>query len=343
MEQADLIGKIVEIAGNYRKGEIVRFDEKHVERWIGQFEVSEKDKTVILNEVAHMLGNFYFSRENAKTWLTRLFEVMKEERAAGCSIRNVNFLRTQEAGKSQYDLLLIADEILQERMGISTRDCGGSNIFLYIDDCVYSGNKWRYDIKNSSQLAGASQGLRLITYHFALHSKGFTYAKPFVEYEATRRGGVLKPFRREWLLNDREADETMDVIWPTYEKGNKFVDKFVSYSNAQNAMRGWMSRPLFRKNQRVSEKIFTCVENQHIVEQAFLRVGAKLFGAALNPAKSMRPMGFEVISTIGFGTPIVTWRNIPNNAPLALWYGDPASYGPNHPLGMWYPLFPRKA
>jgi hypothetical protein len=77
------------------------------------------------------------------------------------------------------------------------------------------------------------------------------------------------------------------------------------------------------------------------VEQAFLAVGAKLFCVAQNPAPSVRPMGFEVIGTIGFGTPIVTWRNIANNCPLALWYGD-LSYGPGHPLGMWYPLFPRK-
>jgi hypothetical protein len=37
-----------------------------------------------------------------------------------------------------------------------------------------------------------------------------------------------------------------------------------------------------------------------------------------------------VLETLGFGSLIVTFRNCPNNTPLALWAGDP-----------WYPLFPR--
>ncbi len=36
------------------------------------------------------------------------------------------------------------------------------------------------------------------------------------------------------------------------------------------------------------------------------------------------------LETLGFGSLVVTFRNCPNNAPLALWVGDP-----------WYPLFPR--
>ena len=36
------------------------------------------------------------------------------------------------------------------------------------------------------------------------------------------------------------------------------------------------------------------------------------------------------LETLGFGSLIVTYRNCPNNAPLALWVDAP-----------WYPLFPR--
>ena len=43
-----------------------------------------------------------------------------------------------------------------------------------------------------------------------------------------------------------------------------------------------------------------------------------------------RPLGNMVLDTLGFGSMIVTFRNCPNNAPLALWTGDP-----------WYPLFQR--
>ena len=38
-----------------------------------------------------------------------------------------------------------------------------------------------------------------------------------------------------------------------------------------------------------------------------------------------------ILESLGFGSLVVTFRNCPNNAPLALWAGDP-----------WYPLFPRR-
>jgi hypothetical protein len=49
-----------------------------------------------------------------------------------------------------------------------------------------------------------------------------------------------------------------------------------------------------------------------------------------NLNKYQRPLGNMLLETLGFGSLIVTFRNCPNNAPLALWAGDP-----------WHPLFPR--
>jgi len=341
LERKDLIGKIVKIAGDYRKGEIVPFDEHHVQKWVAQFPVSVDYQDVILGEVGHMLENFYISRDCAKSNLTRLLKSMKKENFGGCSIADVNFLRTQDLGKSQHEILLIADEILQEAKGISTQNCGGSNVYLYLDDCMYSGNKWRYDIKDSTQLAEAKNGMILVSYHFAIYNGGYNYAKTFVQGCLSKKGGILKPFSTEMYNSERFGNENLDIMWPSYVKGDECVDEYANRVRSFCENKGWGMRPLFRTNQLASPGVFTSPKKRYIVEQAFLAAGAKMFCAAQNPAPSMRPMGFEVIATIGFGTPIVTWRNIPNNAPLALWYGDPA-YGPNHPLGMWYPLFPRK-
>src|SRR5450755_4549701 len=54
-----------------------------------------------------------------------------------------------------------------------------------------------------------------------------------------------------------------------------------------------------------------------------------------------RVLGFMKLISLGFGTFFVTYRNISNNCPLVLWWGDP-SYPSTHPLGKWYPLFPRR-
>ena len=55
----------------------------------------------------------------------------------------------------------------------------------------------------------------------------------------------------------------------------------------------------------------------------------------------MRPLGFMKLVSLGFGTFFVTYRNIANNCPLVLWWGDP-DFPMTHPIGIWYPLFPRR-
>jgi hypothetical protein len=52
-------------------------------------------------------------------------------------------------------------------------------------------------------------------------------------------------------------------------------------------------------------------------------------------------MGFEYFESLGFGSVFITYRNIANNCPLVLWWGD-TNYHPSHPFSKWYPLFPRK-
>lgn len=341
MERSESIGRILEIAGGYRRGEVPKFDVAHVERWVSQFPLGKQGQDVILYELAHMLKKFYISKKQAKENLSLIFNAMPKERAGGCPIADVTFLRTQEEGKSQHAILGLADEVLKDMHGVTTGDCGGSKVFLYLDDCIYSGNKWRYDIRNSVQLPRKCEGLKVVSYHFAIYSAGFSYAKPYVDSHLAQRGGIAKSFRHDWYENDRDGKEPLDIMWPRYVEGKRQIDAYVKHVAQFCAERGWGMRPLFRVRQEVSSSVFTSPQNQHIVEQAFLEAGAKMFCAAQRPAPSMRPMGFEVLATVGFGTPVVTWRNIANNAPLALWYGDPA-FGPDHPLGKWYPLFPRK-
>ena len=341
MERDDLIGKIIEIAGDYRKGEIVEFDYDHVSKWINQFSTSEQGKNIILHEVGHMLEKNYISREDAKSNLSKMFGAMKKDSAGGCDICDVNFLRTQPPGKSQSEILLIADELLQEVRGIKTHDCGGSKVYLYLDDAVYSGSKWRYDIEKSEQLMEAPNGITIVSFHFDLYSGGYGYSKGIIDKMLIKKGAVIKPFRIRSYNNERFGGKELDILWPTFVNGNKDINTYVASANASALAKNWSLRRMFRETEAVSGNVFTSPTNQHLVEQAFLSVGSKLFCAAAKPAPSMRPMGFEVIGTIGFGTPIVTWRNIANNCPLALWYGDPA-YDASHPLGMWYPLFPRK-
>lgn len=54
------------------------------------------------------------------------------------------------------------------------------------------------------------------------------------------------------------------------------------------------------------------------------------------------PIDYDFFDSLGFGAMFITYRNIANNCPLALWWGAPNS-PEDHPFSKWYPLFPRKS
>ena len=67
-----------------------------------------------------------------------------------------------------------------------------------------------------------------------------------------------------------------------------------------------------------------------LLEQEFLKTGVHIRQICPNLGDTQRPLGHMTLETLGFGSLIVTYRNCPNNAPLAFWVDAP-----------WYPLFPR--
>lgn len=76
------------------------------------------------------------------------------------------------------------------------------------------------------------------------------------------------------------------------------------------------------------------------VERAFLAAGLRIIHSARQPSGALRPLGFGEGRGLGFGALFFTYRNCPNNCPLALWWGEP-HLAADHPLGRWYPLFKR--
>lgn len=77
---------------------------------------------------------------------------------------------------------------------------------------------------------------------------------------------------------------------------------------------------------------------RQLLESEFLIAGVKIRSLIQSPKDFIRPLGCGNFG-VGFGSMLVTYRNCPNNCPLALWWGDPeATSGALH----WYPLLSRK-
>jgi hypothetical protein len=78
------------------------------------------------------------------------------------------------------------------------------------------------------------------------------------------------------------------------------------------------------------KKFFSSDETRILLEQEFLSAGLRIRDVAPLLPETARPLGATLLKTFGFGATVVTFRNCPNNCPLAFWASDP-----------WYPLFPR--
>ena len=74
------------------------------------------------------------------------------------------------------------------------------------------------------------------------------------------------------------------------------------------------------------------------IRDRFTLAGLKINSSIRDQNKKAywKPLGLSTFRGLGFGAMVTTYRNCPNNTPLALWWGD---WDGNQ---VWTPLFNRK-
>ncbi|WP_432776546.1 hypothetical protein AAFJ72_06875 [Brevibacillus gelatini] len=139
---------------------------------------------------------------------------------------------------------------------------------------------------------------------------------------------------------DRWAKGKFECCWPTKIENNSLIDDFISFLEEERRKKNWKPFNFFRDPDKpTNETLFSSLEARYLVEKAFLEKGIEIFNLSENPNHSMMPMGYNFNCTLGFGSLFITYRNIPNNCPLVLWWGD---LDKEYPLNQWLPLFPRR-
>lgn len=324
---AELLEAVANIIAEYREGEISRPDANHVELWLAQF--PKNDRGPILSEMAHVLDQTYFSRKNVLEFIKGL---ISNEKLAGKDPKpfwkSVNFLRIQANGNSQNDLLDLFDESLTSQHALKTKDCGGGSDYVYLDEVIFTGGRTGNDLEPWIQkTAPAKATVHIIV--MADHTLGCWQMEERLKKAAKSCGKDIT--LRIWTcltLESRKAyRNSSDVLWPTSlpEEAKEYAaGKFPFEPRAPGG----------------NSKIFSGEAGRHALEQALLLAGMKIRGFSANPSAALRPLGFGPFG-VGFGSTIVTYRNCPNNAPLALWWGDPDAHK-GHPFSNWRPLVPRK-
>jgi hypothetical protein len=341
-QRQTLLKSIATIIADYRHGEIPTIDESHVDRWVSQFDRFDFDgnaQIVILEQMRRILQSYYISRNIAQNFITR---VLTSEKLFGVNpaviLRNVKFLQIQTKGSSQNDLLDLCEQVFQSVYGFGLKDCGSSPVtYIYLDDCLYTGNRvWR-DIE--AWISNAIRGTTLHLIFFASHTAGLEYSRKRIEAKAQGQGVTVKFWQLHKLHNSRWKPSQFDCFWTRETSGDPLIDKYVQEVNDCRQNPNKTFPPLFRPNNMpMQDDIFSSSAARGIIEYAFLKAGAYIVSLPKNPNPSMRPLGYDYKQSLGFGAILVTYRNIANNCPLALWWGDPDK---PYPIDAWYPLFPR--
>ena len=332
-ERSKLLDSIADTIKDYREGEIVQPTPDHVGRWIGQF-----DNTVqipLLRELDHVLKNTYFS----KSYVSRFFEnLIDHEKLVGNNPRdfwqNATILNIQQRGHSQTEIRELFGQALKGKYGLNIDECGSrGGAFIYLDDALFTGARIGADV--SDWIANGPDKATLHIIVIASHRLGEWQCKRRLKTAAHKVGKEID--LHLWAvirLENRKAYRyRSEVLWPTVLPDNEDVQTYVQ----SETKFPFVSR---QPGGRSGNHIFSSENGRQLLEKELLLAGVRIRSFCRDPSPWLRPLGFGSFN-IGFGSTIVTYRNCPNNCPLALWWGEPnkPSY---HPLSKWYPLLSRK-
>lgn len=313
---------IATIIADYRQGEIPRPTADHVDRWARQ--LAEENRERVLTEMVHILDKTYVSKADVERFLKQVVTSDKLTGSDPASFwKGVSFLRLQQAGNSQKDMLSLMDDVLYRTVGFKTVQCGANpQLYVYLDDGVFSGGRIKNDLKRWIERdAPAKAAVAVVV--MASHTGGRYHADTEIAKAAEAAGKTIDvTWWRAMQIEDRRAyTDTSDVLRP-----KRIPAEAAPYIDALDY------RPVLRTGNHVgSLGLFSSGETRDVVEQEFLKAGIDVRRRCPLLGEQMRPLGSTWLQTPGFGTLFVTYRNIANNAPLVLWAGNP-----------WYPLFPRK-
>ncbi|MCD6327177.1 hypothetical protein J7M28_06455 [bacterium] len=326
----ELLGTIAKIISDYREGDIPPRAPELIEHWLQQFPASIQDD--LLEACVHVFKKTYISLTSFRSFLTGL--AVSDKLYPGCEPSDywleANLLDIQQGGNSQKEILEIFDEILQDEHGFGLADTGsGDGDFVYIDDCMGTGNRVKHDICSwLDQDTPRQITLKVVT---PILYAGSWWIDEWIKQKATENGKTItieKYYLDDSYLENRKGyRNNSDVLWPTEIPDDGCVRAYCDLLSE----RGYPHEVRARGNPGAAE-IFRDDSQKILLEQAFLVRGCQIRRENPNLPEVARPLGYNKLHSLGFGSMFVMYRNCPNNCPLVFWVEQDE-----------YPaLFPRK-
>lgn len=318
---------------DYADGKFGQLDEAHVARWISQFDTEDQD--VVLAETNRILKKAYFSKKFFTDFITGL---VAQENFSTTNPNNywsnTSFCNIQKNGQSQQQLLSIFQNAVLERFNLVPTVNSVSQNYIYLDDFIFSGNRLITDMRSwIVEHAPNECSVRIVV--IGWYQSAYWY---IVNELPKIAQSVNKNITFEYWSNTNARLENRlkyrndsHVFWP--EQSVLTIPTASQYISQQTKL------PIFRVHNGIKNTIFSRNRRTQY-ENAMIKAGIKIISFCNDTSPVMKPLGYNRFEGFGFGSTIFTYRNCPNNNPLAFWWGDPKA-SRFHPFSKWYPLMQR--
>lgn len=326
-----LINQMVTICKDYEND---TFNFFHVSEWIEQF--PDEHQITILSNLVNILKKTYYSKQKIEKILPSCLNIKNNFPQ---SIDQYGFLDIQEKGGSQKELLKILVEKSEHLINIVKYEEIGSGDYIYLDDGFYSGNTLYRDIKRWIEEIDISKVNSLTIIYLGYHKRQHNY---IIEKKLKKELLPDKKIRIRYdtmFIDENVSAIQYDSFLPPdmeYNESTKDYIKEIMDGRSEQQNRFY---PIIRNKEReLNDDYFLSHDDRLLIESIFLEKGVEIYQNNVNNS-NFRPMGYDSNKTLGFGSFFITYRNIPNNCPLVLWWGDEDK----EYLGDWKPLFTRIA
>jgi hypothetical protein len=345
LEMKELADNILAIIGDYQNDFDIHLTSQNIIDWVNQFD--EGDREFVLQEFLHLLNqDIYVSKEKAKDLIHKsLIGISGKLNYATVPdfLRETVFLNLQPAPKSQGEILVLLDEVLQQHYGITYAVCGGAaqNNFVYYDDLLATGGTISRITGNwlkANHTSGVpnytlvnNDTIRFIVCVFCCHTWGLDTCRWLWKF-ALDNDEIMKKvkvFHHHVAENQvGKPSEKLNLIYPASEQQPDLVKEYLGGVEATRHE----TKAYRRRTQPPTESFFSSADNRVRFENILLTKGIQILKQVAQLNRAHRPLGaaFPSYKTFGTGTMFFTWRNISNTCPLVFWW---QGHG-------WHGLFP---
>jgi len=276
-------------------------------KWINQFDkvgATKKEMIIILEELVRIFKITYFSRKK----IIECIKIILQENT-NSNISFLDMLRFRKSDKykssSQSDYIKLIKSI-DKSIKINNFK---ADILVYFDDYIISGNSIKQDL---DYLLEKNVLSKTYFYFLAITTSGL--------YQVEREYNYKKLVRFFEFENRLFYKNKSNILWP-YENEIDICKNF-DYSN-MTFRAGFEKSSLFEEDER-----------KKLLEYYFWKAGCYILNKTSGSA--LLPLGAGYPKTVGSGIITATYINIPNNAPICLWWGD------ERENNYWFPLLKRK-